>query len=64
MVEEENKIRVYAPIEVEEQVEQAAMEKAAVLAFPDEKQQDLQYMRSCLVSAGTTRMVPTSCHQR
>lgn len=52
---EENKIRVYAPIEVEEQVEKAAMEKAAVLAFPDEKQQDLQYMRSCLVSAGTNK---------
>jgi hypothetical protein len=52
---EENKIRVYAPIEVEDQVEQAAMEKAAVLAFPDEKQSDLQYMRSCLVSAGTNK---------
>jgi len=52
---EENKIRVYAPIEVEQEVEKAAMEKAAVLAFPDEKQQDLQYMRSCLVSAGTNK---------
>ncbi len=52
---EENKIRVYAPIEVEEHVEKAAMEKAAVLAFPDEKQSDLQYMRSCLVSAGTNK---------
>lgn len=55
MAEEENKIRVYAPIEVDHEVEQAAMEKAAVLAFPDEKQQDLQYMRSCLVSAGTNK---------
>jgi hypothetical protein len=52
---EENKIRVYAPIEVQENVEKAAMEKAAVLAFPDEKQSDLQYMRSCLVSAGTNK---------
>lgn len=52
---EENKIRVYAPIEVEQEVEKAAMEKAAVLSFPDEKQQDLQYMRSCLVSAGTNK---------
>lgn len=52
---EENKVIVYAPIEVEENVEKAAMEKAAVLAFPDEKQTDLQYMRSCLVSAGTNK---------
>jgi hypothetical protein len=52
---EENKIRVYAPIEVQENVEKATMEKAAVLAFPDEKQSDLQYMRSCLVSAGTNK---------
>lgn len=52
---EENKIRVYAPIEVQEEVEKAAMEKASFLAFPEEKQQDLQYMRSCLVSAGTNK---------
>jgi hypothetical protein len=52
---EENKIRVYAPIEVQEEVEKAAIEKASFLAFPDEKQQDLQYMRSVLVSAGTNK---------
>jgi hypothetical protein len=52
---DENKIRVYAPIEVEQEVEKAAMEKASVLAFPEEKQQDLQYIRSCLVSAGTNK---------
>lgn len=51
----ENKIRVYAPIQVQEEVEKAAMEKASVLAFPDEKQQDLQYIRSVLVSAGTNK---------
>lgn len=55
MSTEENKIRVYAPIEVEENIEKSAMEKASVLAFPDEKQSDLQYMRSCLVSAGTNK---------
>ena len=52
---EENKITVVAPIKVQEYVEQAAQEKAAVLAFPDEKQRDLQYIRSLLVSAGTNK---------
>ncbi len=53
---EENKIKVYAPIEVEQEVEKAAMEKASsVLAFPEEKQKDLQYIRSCMVSAGTNK---------
>lgn len=51
----ENKIRVYAPIQVQEEVGKAAMEKASVLAFPEEKQQDLQYIRSVLVSAGTNK---------
>ena len=52
---EENKVRVYAPIDVQEEVETAAWEKAAVLAFPEEKQGDLQYIRSLLVSAGTNK---------
>jgi len=52
---EEHKIRVYAPIDVQEHVEKDAWEKAAVLAFPEEKQGDLQYIRSILVSAGTNK---------
>jgi hypothetical protein len=52
---EENKIRVYAPIQVQEEVEKSAREKASVLAFPEEKQGDLQYIRSLLVSAGTNK---------
>ncbi len=52
---EENKVRVYAPIQVQEEVETAALEKASVLAFPEEKQGDLQYIRSILVSAGTNK---------
>ncbi len=52
---EENKVRVYAPIQVQEEVEKADLEKASVLAFPDEKQGDLQYIRSLLVSAGTNK---------
>lgn len=52
---EENKVRVYAPIQVQEEVEKAALEKAAILAFPEEKQSDLQYIRSLLVSAGTNK---------
>jgi len=55
MATEDNKIRLYAPIEVEEQVEKSAQEKASFLTFPEEKQQDLQYIRSCLVSAGTNK---------
>lgn len=51
----ENKITVVAPISVQEHVEMAAQEKAAILAFPDEKQNDLQYIRSILVSAGTNK---------
>lgn len=51
----QNKIQVYAPIEVQEQVEKAEIEKASILAFPEEKQQDLQYIRSVLVSAGTNK---------
>ncbi len=54
-VEQENKITLYAPIEVDESISQQAKEKAAVLAFPDEKQNDLQYIRSILVSAGTNK---------
>lgn len=54
-VEQENKITLYASIEVDESISQQAKEKAAVLAFPDEKQNDLQYIRSILVSAGTNK---------
>lgn len=52
---EENKVRVYAPIQVQQEVERAAAEKAAVLVFPEEKQGDLQYIRSIMVSAGTNK---------
>jgi len=52
---QENMVRVYAPIDVQEHVAKAAQEKAAVLAFPEEKQGDLQYIRSILVSAGTNK---------
>jgi len=53
---EENKVRVYAPIQVQEEVEKAAVEKAAFLSFPDgEKQEDLSYIYSILVSAGTNK---------
>lgn len=52
---EENKVRVCAPIDVQSEVENAAWEKASVLAFPEEKQGDLQYIRSILVSAGTNK---------
>jgi hypothetical protein len=52
---DENKVRVYAPIQIDERVEKAAQEKASTLAFPEEKQGDLQYMRSVLVSAGTNK---------
>ena len=52
---QENMVRICAPIDVQEHIEQAAQEKAAVLAFPDEKQGDLQYIRSILVSAGTNK---------
>lgn len=51
----ENKIRIYAPIDVEDHVEQAAQEKASVLTFPSERQSDLQYIKSILVSAGTNK---------
>jgi len=51
----ENKVTVYAPITVDERVAKEAQEKASVLAFPDEKQGDLQYIRSILVSAGTNK---------
>ncbi len=51
----ENKIRVYAPIDVQDHLEASAQEKASALAFPDEKQGDLQYIRSILVSAGTNK---------
>jgi len=54
-VEQENKITLYAPIEIDESISQQAQEKAGVLAFPDEKQNDLQYIRSILVSAGTNK---------
>jgi hypothetical protein len=54
-VEHENKITLYAPIEIDESISQQAQEKAGVLAFPDEKQNDLQYIRSILVSAGTNK---------
>ncbi len=53
---EENRVRVYAPIQVQEEVEKAAVEKAAFLSFPDgEKQEDLSYIYSILVSAGTNK---------
>jgi hypothetical protein len=51
----ENKVTVVAPITVDEHVAKAAQEKAAILAFPEEKQGDLQYIRSILVSAGTNK---------
>lgn len=51
----ENKVTIEAPISVLDKVERAAQEKAAVLAFPDERQGDLQYIRSILVSAGTNK---------
>ncbi len=51
----ENKVTVYAPITVDERIAKEAQEKASVLAFPDEKQGDLQYIRSILVSAGTNK---------
>ncbi len=52
----ENKVRVYAPIQVREEVEKAAVEKANFLSFPDgEKQEDLAYIYSILVSAGTNK---------
>jgi len=54
-VEQDNKITLYASIEIDESISQQAQEKAAVLAFPDEKQNDLQYIRSILVSAGTNK---------
>ncbi len=52
---ENNKVIVEAPITVEQEVAKSVMEKASVLAFPDEKQGDLQYIRSILVSAGTNK---------
>ncbi len=51
----QNKVTVYAPILVDERVAKEAQEKASVLVFPDEKQGDLQYIRSVLVSAGTNK---------
>lgn len=51
----ENKVTVYAPIEMQQEIAKAEMEKASVLAFPEEKQHDLQYIRSVLVSAGTNK---------
>ncbi len=50
-----NKVRVYAPIDVQEHVSGGAQEKASALVFPDEKQSDLQYISSVLVSAGTNK---------
>jgi hypothetical protein len=52
---EENRVRVYAPIQVQEEVEKAAAEKAALLSFPEGKQEDLAYIYSILVSAGTNK---------
>ncbi|RLB95395.1 MAG: hypothetical protein DRH90_25545 [Deltaproteobacteria bacterium] len=54
MSTENNKVRVYAPIDVQSHVAAAAQEKAA-LEFPEEKQGDLQYIRSIMVSAGTNK---------
>ena len=51
----ENKVTVFAPLIIDEAITEQAREKAAVLAFPEEKQNDLQYMRSILVSAGTNK---------
>ncbi len=53
---EENKVRLYSPIEVQAEVEKAAVEKASHLTFKDgEQQQDLQYLYSIFVSAGTNK---------
>lgn len=52
---DDNKVTLYAPISVEEKISEQAQERASVLAFPDEKQNDLQYIRSILVSAGTNK---------
>jgi len=51
----QSKVTVYAPIIIDERVAKEAQEKASVLAFPDEKQGDLQYIKSVLVSAGTNK---------
>ena len=54
-MEIKNKVIVEAPIIIDEKVGTEAQEKASVLSFPDEKQGDLQYIRSILVSAGTNK---------
>lgn len=51
----ENKVMLYAPISVDSNIEKAAAERAQFLAFPEEKQRDLQYIRAILVSAGTNK---------
>jgi len=51
----ENKLFVDAPIIIVNEVSARAQEKASTLAFPEEKQHDLQYIRSILVSAGTNK---------
>ena len=53
---EENKVRLYSTIEVQAEVEKATIEKASYLTFNDgEQQQDLQYLYSIFVSAGTNK---------
>ncbi len=52
----ENKVTVYAPLYIQEEVEKAAVEKANLLSFSEgEKQEDLAYLYSILVSAGTNK---------
>ena len=52
----ENKFTVYAPLYIQEEVEKAAVEKANLLSFSEgEKQEDLAYLYSILVSAGTNK---------
>ncbi len=51
----ENKVEIVAPIEVDAEVETQQKERASVLAFPEAKQGDLQYIRSVMVSAGTNK---------
>jgi len=52
---DENKVVLYAPISVDKIITEHAKEQASVLVFPEERQQDLQYIRSILVSAGTNK---------
>lgn len=55
MPTEKNKIEVTAPIILQADIEGQAKEKASALILPEEKQQDLRYIRAILVSAGTNK---------